>query len=287
MPMSAWVKDIVRSQSETVVSPKGDELPKFPPEQLQINTTGRAGVAAIEQAAFFYEDVMQGLSKSGAVVGNDWKLLDFGSGWGRITRVALKDFRMSNIVGIDVDEQFVALSNDLFPQQIFKVCNPYPPTDIASSSIQLVLAYSVFSHLSEDASRAWIAEFLRVLAPGGYAAFTTRPIAFVDYCEHLAKSKDGIVDRNYQEKLASMFSEDGAAACKRAYGEGQYVFMGIGGGGVRDGSFYGEAFIPAAWIERNFGESFEIVFAEYRPERYDQLCFLLKKKGMAENGAKF
>lgn len=276
--MKSWVADVIRSQSEHVTSPLGDKLPRFPPEQLQINTTGRAGSSTIEQAANFYEDVMEGISKSKGTIGSDWKLLDFGSGWGRITRMALRDFSMANIAGIDVDEEFVSLSNELFPEPVFKVCKPYPPTSFEADSVQLVLAYSVFSHLSEEASKAWISEFHRLLKPGGYVAFTTRPISFIDYCEHLARSKDGIVDQRYQEKLASMFPVGEADACRNAYASGQYVFKGIGGGGVREESFYGEAFIPVGWIERYFGDTFEIVFAKYRPERYDQLCFLLQKK---------
>lgn len=189
----------------------------------------------------------------------------------------MRDFKLPNILGIDVDEGFVALSNELFSSSIFKVCNSRPPVDLDANSINLVLAYSVFSHLSEKVAGEWIAEFGRILKKGGYVAFTTRSISFINYCEHLAKNRDGIVDQSYQKKLAELFSGDEAERCRQAYAEGQFIYKGIGGGGVRDASFYGEAFIPVGWIEKKFGSTFEIVTAEYRPERYDQFCFVLRK----------
>ena len=275
--MDLWISSLIRSQHERVISPKGDLLPRFPEEQLQISTTGLAGRDAIKQASFFYEDAINGIARCGDSIAEGWKLLDFGSGWGRITRVAMRDFKLPNIVGIDVDESFVKLSNDLFSSPIFKVCASRPPVDIDANSLNLVLAYSVFSHLSEEVAGEWIAEFSRILKKGGYVAFTTRSISFVNYCEHLAKNRDGIVDQSYQKKLAELFSGGEAERCRQAYAEGQFIYKGIGGGGVRDASFYGEAFIPAGWIERKFGSTFEIVTAEYRPERYDQFCFVLKK----------
>ena len=278
IPMKTWIKDIVKSQTEVVVSPLGDKLPAFPPEALQIATTGRYGASAIEQAAFFYEDAMDAISGSRKSVGSDWKLLDFGSGWGRITRLALRDFKLSNIQGIDVDEGLVQLSNDLFGAPIFSTCKPFPPTDIASNSIHLILAYSVFSHLSEDAAKNWLTEFARMLKPGQFLVFTTRGISFLDYCLQLATERNDVAVSSYQDTLVAMFPPDQIREVKDAYMRGEFIFRGIGGGGVRDGSFYGEAFMPRGWLEREFGDTFEIIRAEINAARYDQFCFALRKK---------
>lgn len=278
VPMKTWIKDVVRSQNEVVVSPLGDRLPAFPPDALQIATTGRYGELAIQQAAFFYEDAMQAVVSCGESVKSDWKLLDFGSGWGRITRLALRDFKLSNIKGIDVDDDLVALSNDLFGAPTFSACKPLPPTDVASDSTHLILAYSVFSHLSEDAAKKWLNEFARMLKPRQFLVFTSRDISFLDYCRQLAAQRNDVAVSSYQDKLVSTFPADQIDEMKDAYARGEFIFRGIGGGGVRDGSFYGEAFMPRGWIEREFADKFEVIRADIDGTRYDQFCFALRKK---------
>jgi hypothetical protein len=44
------------------------------------------------------------------------------------------------------------------------------------------VAYSVFSHRSKEATDGWVAEFHRILKPGGMVATTTRGRWFFDYC---------------------------------------------------------------------------------------------------------
>jgi hypothetical protein len=276
--MESWVKSLLKSQHEAVLSPLGDRLPAFPPEALQIATTGRYGESAIEQAAFFYEDAMRAIASCRQSVGRDWKLLDFGSGWGRITRMALRDFKLSNIRGVDVDEELVQLSNSLFDCPIFSICSPFPPIDMQSGSVHLILAYSVFSHLSEEAAKRWLAEFARLLKPRQFLVFTTRGISFLDYCQQLATQHNDVAVSSYQDTLAAMFPADQIDETRAAYLRGEFIFRGIGGGGVRDGSFYGEAFMPRGWVEREFGDTFEIVNAEIDGSRYDQFCFALRKK---------
>ena len=278
VPMKAWVKDIVKSQNEAIVSPLGDKLPAFPPDAMQIATTGRYGASAIEQAAFFYEDAMVAISGCRKSIGPNWKLLDFGSGWGRITRLALRDFKLSNIQGVDVDEDLVKLSNELFGSSVFSTCDPFPPIGIASESLHLILAYSVFSHLSEEAAKKWLNEFARLLKPRQFLVFTTRGTSFLDYCQQLAAKHNDVADSGYQDKLAAMFPSNEIASVKAAYLHGEFIFRGIGGGGVRDEGFYGEAFMPRGWVEREFGDKFEIIRADINNARYDQFCFALRKK---------
>lgn len=278
MPMEAWIKSLLNSQNGAALSPLGDKLPAFPPDALQIATTGRFGESALEQAGFFYEDAMRAIASCDQTIGEDWKMLDFGSGWGRITRMALRDFKLSNIRGVDVDDDLVRLSNELFGSSIFSTCKPFPPVDIASGSVHLILAYSVFSHLSEDAAKRWLNEFARLLKPRQFLVFTTRGMSFLDYCQQLATKHNDVAVSSYQDTLAAMFPADQIDEARGAYQRGEFIFRGIGGGGVRDGSFYGEAFVPRGWVEREFGDTFEIVRADIDGNRYDQFCFALRKK---------
>jgi SAM-dependent methyltransferase len=282
MSMAEWTQAVIRSQTELVLSPHGDPMPKFPRPEMQVTTTGRSGELAITQAAAFYEDAMTAIEGSGASITADWHVLDFGSGWGRISRMAMRDVPLDHIRGIDVDADFVGISNSLFGSSTtFATCEPFPPSKLGDDSVDLVLSYSVFSHLSEAAATAWIREFSRVLRPGGFLVFTSRDQSFLDYALSLANRMNEVADDYHQMKLARMFTPEEHVQVREAFAAGEFIYQGNGGGGIRDGSFYGEAFIPRAWVERTHGEEFDVLRADIDGSRYDQTCFVLRRKAKA------
>lgn len=286
--VAEWLDHLCKSLTEKGLStPHGEPMPAFPPEALQVGTTGLGGAAALMPAAGFYADIVDTGQRLGRPLTRDSRIVDFGSGWGRITRFFLRDTVRRNITGLDVDPGFVDISNQLFGSDSFQVCQPLPPTTLDGGSIDLVTAFSVFSHLSEDACRQWIAEFARVLKPGGLLVFTTRNEWFLDLCVQLAQMSDL---SDHQKALTRLFSDWDDA--KWRFRAGEFVHSPTGGGGVRDASYYGESFIPRSYIEREYGTHFELVFASdspqpgaareqlaARPVDYDQACFILRRRG--------
>ncbi|HSX61397.1 MAG TPA: class I SAM-dependent methyltransferase [Tahibacter sp.] len=215
----------------------------------------------------------------------DWRVLDFGSGWGRITRFFLREARLANIAGLDVDPQFVTLSNQLFGEEIFHTCAPLPPSLFAAESFDLVTAFSVFSHLSETACRLWVDEFARILKPGGLFAFTTRNEWFLDFCSQVPAD----TPIGHMRVLRTLFAdwED----VRRRFRAGEFVHTATGGGGVRDSSYYGESFIPRSYIEREYSRDFDLVMTSDAPQpgnarraisdrnaEYDQALFILRRR---------
>ena len=114
-------------------------------------------------------------------------MIDFGSGWGRITRTLLRDFRPEHVVGVDPLESMVEACRDWFASSAvsFETVDNWPPLSQANESVDLIVAYSVFSHLPERLATAWIAEFARVLKPGGIVVATTQSRSFIDLCEQM------------------------------------------------------------------------------------------------------
>lgn len=270
-----WLQTLLRSLDGPERSPHGDAIPGYPPEQLQVNTTGLSSAAALRQAYAFRENVLDALDRAGTPLGRDSTVLDFGVGWGRIARVFMGDVPLRNIHGIDVDPEFVALTTAAFGTGNFSVCPPFPPTRFADGEFDLVFAYSVFSHLSEAACLAWMEEFRRILKPGGMVVFTTRHESFFDYLAVLAA---GPTDGPYQAALGRLFPDIDAA--RAAYRRGEIVHdssQGVGGGGPRDSSFYGETWIPEAYARTAFGDGFEFVAGYFDPAKYDQACFALRR----------
>lgn len=273
-----WLDTLKSSlTNRALVSPFGDPLPAFPSEEMQRNTTSLAGPDALEQANGFYNDVSEALERAGHPIMMDWQILDFGSCWGRISRFFMRDVPLKNIHGIDVEETFVETCKILFNSQNFIACGKLPPCEFEDSSISLITAYSVFSHLSEAAFLAWLSEFHRILEKEGVVAFTTRNQMFFDYCNRLRSQRDEL--SGYQKALADMMPD--IHDFRERYGNGEFIFAtgsGVSGGGAMDESFYGEAFIPRAYIDRVLGNSFEVLEFKAVGNGYDQALVVLKKR---------
>ncbi len=57
------------------------------------------------------------------------------------------------------------------------------------------------------------------------------------------------------------------------------MYAGIGGGGVRDASFFGEAFIPEAYARRAWAPYLEFRDFRFDPNRHVLALFILQKPG--------
>jgi hypothetical protein len=53
---------------------------------------------------------------------------------------------------------------------------------------------------------------------------------------------------------------------------------GVGGGGPRDSSFYGETWIPEQYARGGFGTPLQFVSGYFDGTKYDQACFILERR---------
>jgi SAM-dependent methyltransferase len=250
---AAWLDLLRRAAAGDRVAVVGRPLPSPPDVQLQINTVGQSGPAAMDEAWAFAAACLVRFRTSSLFRDDRKKLLDFGTGWARIARCFLRDVQAENIVGADVSPDLVAVCQTTFPGPQFLCCNPMPPLALPDESLDFIVGYSVFSHLSEAACRAWIAEFARLLKPGGMAALTTRGRWFFDYAASLTDTSP------YSQALSRMFPDFSEA--KARYDRGEFVHsnvVGVTGGGVLDGSYYGETFIPERFAQATLGDVLQL-----------------------------
>jgi hypothetical protein len=278
MTQEDWLNHLIASLSNpSLLSPQGDPMPGFPSDELQRNTTSISGEQALRQASSFYGDICKVMEASGSELNAASSVMDFGSCWGRITRFFMRDVSLAHLHGIDVSQEFVDECKQLFGTTNFHVCNAMPPCQVSDASIQLVSAYSVFSHLSERAFMAWMSEFHRILRPGGVLAFTTRSEIFLDYCARLRESSEELA--GYPKALAAMIPD--VFAARQRYRAGEFLFatgQGLSGGGAMNETFYGEAFVPEAYVRQHLSDRFEVLQFKAVGSAYDQALFVLKKR---------
>lgn len=269
-----WYKTVCESYTTPPVLHNGIQLPGFPTDQIQINTTGQAGEETLKEAFVFYQDCVENFNLARPIQESD-TLLDFGVGWGRIARFFLRELPLENIHGLDVMEEFVAICKQTFRTDNFQVTAPFPPTKIPDEKFNFIVGYSVFSHLSEDACASWMKEFNRILAPGGMVALTTRGRPFFDYCESLK----GQGHTGYQDALSKMFENFDKA--RMDYDQGKFVHSnrdGVVGGGAMTADFYGESFIPEKYAESAYSDLFVLEKFLFDPARQTHPIMFFRKK---------
>lgn len=215
------------------ISNLGFELPSLPPEAVQKGFTGISGKKNIEQAFAFYRYILKNyVSKKRP------KIMDFGSGWGRIARFFLRDTPADKIFA--VDPYSVALDwmhKTRLPCRIIK-SNPLPPIpSIGNQKFDLIYAFSVFSHLSEEYFNCWMFYLLGLLAEKGTIVFTTRGLNFIDHIEKNEISKP--LFKNYYD-------------IRMKYHAGEFQFFGHNRSDELDGNWYGEAFIPFQYVKEKY-----------------------------------
>jgi 2-polyprenyl-3-methyl-5-hydroxy-6-metoxy-1,4-benzoquinol methylase len=156
----------------------GHLLPKMPPDEIQIQWTGSAGETLLRQSVDFIRCVVAAAAADGIDVRTS-RALDFGAGWGRLTRLWLKYAPPSLLQCCDAWEQSLqvaegcSLLNTMVKSDPLLEALPFP-----ASSFDIVWAFSVLTHLSPLAFNSVVAGVARMLRPRGIFVFTVRPDSY-------------------------------------------------------------------------------------------------------------
>jgi hypothetical protein len=149
-----WLEVLARAIEHRAY--RGVVLPGFPPTEVQVSVVGSSGARTLSEAFDFYRAVKQAASRYDQGLGENSTVLDFGCGWGRIIRLFLREIPAERLHGVDVDAELVALCRERVRYGHYTVIAPVPPLAVAPDTVDLVYAYSVFSHLPEALHLRWI-----------------------------------------------------------------------------------------------------------------------------------
>lgn len=102
------------------------------------------------------------------------RALDFGCGVGRLTNALAEHF--DEVHGIDVSSAMIDQANELsrHPEKARFFHNPKTDlSDFAGGAYDFIYTQIVLQHIPTAYQEAYVAEFMRLLAPGGVALFQT------------------------------------------------------------------------------------------------------------------
>lgn len=98
-------------------------------------------------------------------------LLDFASGYGRVTRCLVRDLPPERVWVADVYAEGVRFQEERFG--VTGIVSAARPEELrCDRRFDAILVTSLFTHLSEERFVAWLARLLGLLAPGGLLAFS-------------------------------------------------------------------------------------------------------------------
>lgn len=261
-----WFKLNFKLGSETNINGELLHIPLLPSDEVQLRFTGRTTRQNLEQAFEFYKLILGQTSSLQSVV-------DFGGGWGRILRFFLREVDPKQLYLIDCLTD--AIEEAKRTQAPFNIIQTLPgqPCPVPENNIDVVYAFSVFSHLSEASSRQALRDFSRILKKGGIAVITTRGRQHLNYLRSLSITAESSGHLTHVSQVIPDWD-----ALERGFAKGEYQFFPTGGGGELSSDFYGEAWIGEGWIKANFHE---LGYTSYKifPEKgsIDQVTFVLQK----------
>jgi SAM-dependent methyltransferase len=109
------------------------------------------------------------LIKLSGISENDCRILEFASGYGRVTRHLAK---RCNVTACDIHPAAVEMIKSRLETPAY-VSSDAPEKLAVPGQYDFVFAISLFSHLPDATFRPWIAALLSLTKPGGYLMFTT------------------------------------------------------------------------------------------------------------------
>jgi SAM-dependent methyltransferase len=249
----------------------GLNFPTIPDQELQLRMHGSHSFSISMNEAFsFYEFVGRYVDFS-HLFGK--RFLDFGSGWGRISRPFMRNFKLKDMFGFEPDLLFCTIARSLNPYMCFINGDFMPDGTLPADHFDVMVGWSIYSHLSEFSLTAWLSETARILSTDGIAVFTTWGYRFLKRLLHeQSELKAGKKIHWYSELCLSA----AGSIEKRIdeYNSGNFVWFTNG-----NSKLYGEAFLSKTVLLRVISEkALPLSIVDYDNHSLAQDAFVLLRK---------
>jgi len=242
-------------------------LPSMPEPELQEQWNGRSGLSLASQSNSFYVRLRARYAQHAGTSLERARVLDFGCGWGRLTRFLARDVAVGHLFGCDPVEKILDVCRATrVPASLAR--SEFLPDGLPfDEQFDLVYAFSVFTHLSETAHERCLRALYRALRPEALLIVTIRPPAYLDFCEPLLPH-------------IAAAGEDPPAALERPL----YLFAAHPASPHHpqcrgdDEIDYGETVITMAYVRERWSELFAVLDVDLLVEDPYQVMLTLRRR---------
>ena len=235
-------------------------LPGVPDAALQERWNGASGARLAAQGAAVYRRVCDRFARHGPCPLEQARVLDFGCGWGRLTRMFARDVPPDRLFGCDPSDAILDVCRaDGVPAQLAR--SEFVPERLPfEGPFELAFAFSVFTHLSEPAHERCLDALHAALAPGGLLVVSVRPPAYLDLCELMHPVRERIPPGASRY----LFVPHAADPAHPQYGGGAMT--------------YGETVVTLGYVRERWSARFELLQADLLLDDLFQVLLTLRRR---------
>ena len=199
----------------------------------------------MSEAFSFYSFVKSKIDVKASAAG---RFLDCGCGWGRMMWQFMRAFDLDKLYGFEPNFTLATVARSLNPYVCVLSGGYTPDGSIPKDWFDLIVGWSIFSHLSREASVQWLREISEVLKPGGTGVFTTWGLRFLESLQNEQKQSEAGEEIHWYSKLCIAAAGDLNNRVAQ-YGRGEFVWFGNA-----ESTFFGEAILSEPSLKQIIAE---------------------------------
>lgn len=214
-------------------------LPTMPSDEVQTTWNGATGHALLRQSVAFIRTVIGSYHAITQRSILEATALDFGCGWGRLTRLLYKYIPYDRIWAVDPWDRSIEMCQECSVLGNLAISDWIPRSlPVDGRRFDLIIAFSVFTHLSEKVANIAARTLRGHLTDDGLIAMTIRPVEYWHhYYEFAAHGLDPKVAR---------------PQVLRRHHEYGFAFLPHNGQKIEGEVTYGDTSMTLEYIETNF-----------------------------------
>jgi SAM-dependent methyltransferase len=241
-------------------------LPSMPDAALQELWNGASGERLAGQSKAFYTKLCQAFARHSDLPLTEARVLDFGCGWGRLTRFLARDVKPGRLYGCDPVEGILDACRESGVPATLARSDFLPERLPFDEKFDLAFAFSVFTHMSEPAHESCLRALHAALNPGGILVVTVRPPEYLRFSELMHPVLESL-GPDYRARLKGplyLFTPHPTEPIHMQYAGGEMS--------------YGETVITLPYIRERWSRMFELVDVDLLIDDLHQVVITLRRR---------